>query len=107
MSALIRQLALVSESKQIPPGDVMKVSAACRSRHPEIWHPSGIFRPRIDSFDKLTKCLPGPCQNGGRALCCFEPPEDSDPSVTMESERQQIGEVLRSIQIMGLATSCP
>jgi hypothetical protein len=24
----------------------------------------------------VLKCLPGPCQNGGRAGCCFEPPED-------------------------------
>jgi hypothetical protein len=24
----------------------------------------------------VLKALPGPCQNGGRARCCFEPPKD-------------------------------
>jgi hypothetical protein len=53
MSALIRQLALVSESKQISPGDVMKVSAALQKQASRDLAPIWDISATVDSFEKL------------------------------------------------------
>jgi hypothetical protein len=51
--ALIRQLALVSESKQIPSGDAMKVSAALQKQASRDLAPIWDVSATIDAFDKL------------------------------------------------------
>jgi hypothetical protein len=53
MSALIRQLALVSESKQIPRGDVSKVSAALQKQASRDLAPIWEISATVDAFDKL------------------------------------------------------
>jgi hypothetical protein len=53
MSALIRQLALVSESTQIPQGDVQKVSAAIQKQATRDLAPIWEISATVDSFDKL------------------------------------------------------
>lgn len=53
MSALIRQLALVSESNQIPSGDVMKVSAAVQKQASRDLGPIWDVTATVDAFDKL------------------------------------------------------
>jgi hypothetical protein len=53
MPALIRQLALVSESNQIPRGDVSKVSAALQRQASRDLAPIWGISATIDTFDKL------------------------------------------------------
>jgi hypothetical protein len=53
MAALIRQLALVSESNQIPAGDVQKVSAAIQKQASRDLAPIWDISATVDSFDKL------------------------------------------------------
>jgi hypothetical protein len=53
MSALVRQLALVSESKAIPRGDVMKVSAALQKQVTRDLEPIWEISATVDAFDKL------------------------------------------------------
>lgn len=53
MAALIRQLALVSESKQIPAADVQKVSAAVQKQASRDLAPIWDISATVDSFDKL------------------------------------------------------
>jgi hypothetical protein len=53
MSALIRQLALVSESKQIPRGDVLKVSAALQKQASRDLAPIWEISATVDTFDVL------------------------------------------------------
>src|SRR5271167_4389847 len=53
MSALIRQLALVSESKQIAPADVLKVSAAIQKQASRDLAPIWEITATVDVFDTL------------------------------------------------------
>ena len=53
MPALIRQLALVSESTQIPRGDVLKVSAAIQKQATRDLSPIWEISATVDPFDKL------------------------------------------------------
>ncbi len=53
MSALLRQLALVSESNQIPRGDVLKVSAAIQKQASRDLAPVWEISATCDTFDKL------------------------------------------------------
>src|ERR1700733_5061794 len=53
MPALIRQLALVSESTQIPRGDVLKVSAAIQKQATRDLSPIWEISSTVDPFDKL------------------------------------------------------
>ena len=53
MSALIRQLALISESKQIPHGDVLKVSAALQKQASRDLAPIWDISATVDPFEKL------------------------------------------------------
>ena len=52
MSALVRQLALVSESKMIPRGDVLKVSAALQKQVTRDLEPIWEISATVDAFDK-------------------------------------------------------
>ena len=53
MSALVRQLALVSESKVIPRSDVLKVSAALQKQATRDLEPIWGISATVDAFDKL------------------------------------------------------
>ena len=53
MPALIRQLALISESNQIPQADVQKVSAALQKQASRDLAPIWEISATVDSFDKL------------------------------------------------------
>ena len=53
MPALIRQLALVSKSRQIPRGDVLKVSAATQKQATRDLSPIWEISATVDPFDKL------------------------------------------------------
>jgi hypothetical protein len=53
MSALVRQLALVSESKVIPHSDVLKVSAALQKQVTRDLEPIWEISATVDAFDKL------------------------------------------------------
>lgn len=53
MPALIRQLALVSQSTQIPRGDVLKVSAAIQKQAARDLSPIWEISATVDPFDKL------------------------------------------------------
>ena len=53
MPALIRQLALVSKSTQIPRGDVLKVSAAIQKQATRDLSPIWEISATVDPFDKL------------------------------------------------------
>jgi hypothetical protein len=53
MSALVRQLALVSESQVVPRGDVMKVSAALQKQATRDLAPIWEISATVDVFDKL------------------------------------------------------
>ncbi len=53
MSALIRQLALVSQSTKIPNGDVQKVSAALQKQASRDLAPIWDISATVDSFEKL------------------------------------------------------
>jgi hypothetical protein len=53
MAALIRQLALVSESKQIPHGDVLKVSAAIQKQATRDLGPIWDVAATVDAFETL------------------------------------------------------
>ena len=53
MAALIRQLALVSESKIVPHGDVLKVSAALQKQATRDLGPIWDIAATVDAFEKL------------------------------------------------------
>jgi hypothetical protein len=53
MTVLIRQLALVSESKQVPVGDVHKVAAALQKQATRDLAPIWEISATVDMFDKL------------------------------------------------------
>ena len=53
MAALVRQLALVSESQQIPAGDVQRVSAALQKQVSRDLAPIWDICATVDSFDRL------------------------------------------------------
>jgi len=53
MAALIRQLALVSESKMAPHGDVLKVSAALQKQATRDLGPIWDIAATVDAFEKL------------------------------------------------------
>jgi hypothetical protein len=53
MAALIRQLALVSESKMVPHGDVLKVSAALQKQATRDLGPIWDIAATVDAFEKL------------------------------------------------------
>ena len=53
VTTLIRQLALVSQSKQIPDGDLQKVSAALQKQVTRDLAPIWEVSATVDSFDKL------------------------------------------------------
>ena len=53
MAALIRQLALVSESKIVPHGDVLKVSAALQRQATRDLGPIWDIAATVDAFEKL------------------------------------------------------
>jgi hypothetical protein len=53
MSALIRQIALVSESKQVPHSDVLKVSAALQKQATRDLQPIWDVSATVDAFEKL------------------------------------------------------
>jgi hypothetical protein len=53
MAALIRQLALVSESKVVPHGDVLKVSAALQKQATRDLGPIWDIAATVDAFEKL------------------------------------------------------
>ncbi len=53
MAVLLRQLALVSESSQVPKGDAQKVSAALQKQASRDLAPIWDISATVDSFDKL------------------------------------------------------
>jgi hypothetical protein len=59
MSVLTRQVALVSESDQIPRGDVLKVSAALQKQATRDLGPIWEVEATVDAFDKLDDVPPG------------------------------------------------
>jgi hypothetical protein len=59
MPALIRQVALVSQSSQIPAGDVSKVSAALQRQVTRDLAPIWEISATVDAFEKLEDVPPG------------------------------------------------
>jgi hypothetical protein len=59
MASLIRQLALVSESQQIPDGDVLKVSAALQKQATRDLAPIWDISATVDAFKTLDDVPPG------------------------------------------------
>ena len=59
MSALIRQLALVSQSDQIPFADVLKVSAALQKQVTRDLAPIWQVSATVDAFEALEEVPPG------------------------------------------------
>src|SRR5215472_1066650 len=59
MTALVRQVALVSQSSQIPAGDVAKVSAALQKQVTRDLAPIWDISATVDSFEKLEDVPPG------------------------------------------------
>src|ERR1700730_1376403 len=59
MASLIRQLALVSESQQIPDGDVLRVSAALQKQATRDLAPIWDISATVDSFKTLDDVPPG------------------------------------------------
>src|ERR1700730_8247495 len=59
MASLIRQLALVSESQQIPDGDVLRVSAALQKQATRDLAPIWDISATVDTFKTLDDVPPG------------------------------------------------